>query len=97
MSLYWHELQSPKANFEVLSSELHDCPEKEKADDIQSELHVLNKGHDLSSLRDLDTKSEFFNEFQVASSLSLLVDLSTKNCQYITLDNETKEQRSVAY
>lgn len=79
-----HALQVSKAKFEMLAleHELYDLPEKEKADEIRREIHVLNKGDNLS--RELSTTSEFLNEFQVFPSLPLLVeDLSKKIFNYM--------------
>ncbi|XP_020210467.1 kinesin-like protein KIN-7O [Cajanus cajan] len=40
-----------KANFEMqfLEHELHDCPEEEKENEVRQELHVLDKGDNLSN------------------------------------------------
>lgn len=79
-----HALQVSKAKFEMLAleHELYGLPEKEKADEIRREIHVLNKGDNLS--RELSTTSEFLNEFQVFPSLPLLVeDLSKKIFNYM--------------
>ncbi|XP_057427737.1 kinesin-like protein KIN-7O isoform X2 [Lotus japonicus] len=64
------ELDRPPNNLEMADAEskhsqkeLHDCPEKEKANEIQREDH-LNKGDNLSSLRELSTTSESLYEFE---------------------------------
>ncbi|WJX13429.1 hypothetical protein P8452_03819 [Trifolium repens] len=53
--------------------ELHDCPEN--VDGIQRETQVLNKGDHLPNLRELDTMSEIFIEFQnLKSQLSTVTE-----------------------
>jgi len=83
LSLYWPALQisKPKLELQSIEHELHDCPENE--DGIQREVQALNKGDNLSILRELDTMSEFFIEFQVSPSLPLSVQLPKKIVHYI--------------
>lgn len=80
LSLYWHALQISKPKHELLplEHELHDYPEN--ADGIQRVVQVLNKGDNISHLRELNTMSA---EFQVSPSLSLPVQLSKKIVHYI--------------
>jgi len=77
LSLHWPALQISKPKFELQSieHELYGCPENE--DGIQREVQALNKGDNLSILR------EFFIEFQVSPSLPLPVQLPNRPL-YIT-------------
>lgn len=64
-----------KANSEMqsLEHELHDSPKEEKENELRKEIHVLDKGDNLSSP----------NVFQVSPSLLLVEDLSIRNCGHI--------------
>jgi hypothetical protein len=62
-------ISRPKLELQSFKQELHDCPEN--VDGIQRETQVLNKGDHLPNLRELDTMSEIFIEFQVSCSLPL--------------------------
>jgi hypothetical protein len=77
------QISRPKLELQSFEQELHDCPEN--VDGIQRETQVLNKGDHLPNLRELDTMSEIFIEFQVSCSLPLyiLVQLSKKIVHYI--------------
>ncbi|KAK2456779.1 kinesin protein KIN-7O [Trifolium repens] len=61
------------ASKQQTQEELHDCPEN--VDGIQRETQVLNKGDHLPNLRELDTMSEIFIEFQnLKSQLSTVTE-----------------------
>ncbi|XP_027337202.1 kinesin-like protein KIN-7O [Abrus precatorius] len=80
------ELDQPKIHLETVNAEskLHD-PEKEKANDLQREMHVLHKGDILSHPGELDTLSKNFNEFQNLKNKLYVV---TKEKDKLTIEME---------
>ncbi|KEH43131.1 putative plus-end-directed kinesin ATPase [Medicago truncatula] len=67
------EISKPKFELQSIEHKLNGCPENE--DGIQREVQALNKGDNLSILRELDTMSEFFIEFQnLKSKLSIVAE-----------------------
>ncbi|KAK7344962.1 hypothetical protein VNO77_15265 [Canavalia gladiata] len=80
-----------EVNLEMLAldHELHDYPEKEKANEPQRELHVLDKGDNLSCPGELNTMSECFNEFQNLKN-KLYVVTKEKDKLTVEMDDQQK-------
>ncbi|TKY58157.1 Centromere-associated protein E [Spatholobus suberectus] len=74
--------QMSKGNFEMLSleHELHDCPEEQKANELQRELHVLDKGDDLSCPK-------------VCQNLKNKLSVVTKEKDKLTIEMEEEQKK----
>ncbi|KAK7278959.1 hypothetical protein RJT34_24000 [Clitoria ternatea] len=87
-----------KDDFKMLSleHELHDCPEKGKANELQRELHVLDKGDNLPIPGERDAMSEYFEECQnLKNKLSIVT--KEKDNLLIEMENQQKHVMEAEY